>query len=66
MIWQQVRDATRKPFGRNNIYIDHGKKLKGFSFQIPVNYLNDINLYNSQMDGIDLMESPFAEVTITT
>ena len=21
MVWQQVRDATRKPFGRNNTYI---------------------------------------------
>ena len=25
------------------------RRLKGFSFQIPVNYLNDIKLYNSKM-----------------
>ena len=42
------------------------RRLKGFSFQISVNYLNDIKLYNSKMGGVDLMESPFAEVTIPT
>ena len=29
MVWQQVRDATQKPFGRNNICIDHAK-IEGF------------------------------------
>ena len=29
-VWQQVRDATRKPFGRNNIFIDRAKKIEGF------------------------------------
>ena len=28
MEWQQVRDATRKPFGRNNIYIDDANKIE--------------------------------------
>ena len=30
MVWQQVRDATWKPLGRNNIYIDCPKKIEGF------------------------------------
>ena len=30
MVWQQVRDATRNPFGRNNIYIDRAKKIEEF------------------------------------
>ena len=29
MVWQ-ASDATRKPFGRNNIYIDCAKKIEGF------------------------------------
>ena len=29
-VYQQVRDATRKPFARNDIYIDRAKKTKGF------------------------------------
>ena len=28
MVWQQVCDATRKSFGRNNIYIDRAKKIQ--------------------------------------
>ena len=30
IVWEQVRDATRKPCGRNNLYIDCAKKIKGF------------------------------------
>ena len=30
MIWQQVCDATPKPFRRNNIYIDCEKKIERF------------------------------------
>ena len=30
MVWQQVRDDTQKPFGRNNIYINRTKKIEGF------------------------------------
>ena len=30
MVWQQVRDAIWKPFGRNNIYIDDAKKIEEF------------------------------------
>ena len=30
MVWQQVCDATSKPFEGNNIYIDHEKKIEGF------------------------------------
>ena len=52
MVWQQVRDATRKPFGRNNIYIDRAKKIEGFF--IP----NGIKVYNSKMDGVLLMDQP--------
>ena len=30
MVWQQIRDATQKPFVRNNIYIEREKKIEGF------------------------------------
>ena len=54
-VWQQVRDATPKPFGRNNICIDCAKK-EGSSSNFPVNCLNGIKLYNSKMGGVDLMD----------
>ena len=38
MVWQQARDGTRKPFGRNNIYIDLAKKIEGSSSKIPVKW----------------------------
>ena len=30
MVWQQIRNATPKPLGRNNIYIDRAKKIEEF------------------------------------
>ena len=51
-----MRDATRKPFGRNNIYINHQRRLKGSSYKIPVNCQNGIKLCNRKIGGVDLMD----------
>ena len=50
MVWQQIHDATQKPFGRNNIYIDYAKKIEGFFIQ------DSFKFYNSKMGGVDWMD----------
>ena len=54
--WDQYLPAGRKPFGRNDIYIDRTKKIEGFFIVDSINCPNGIKLYNSKMGGVELMD----------